>query len=306
MGDACNLCMIISGSILLAWFILGYVVGFAVCVGRCNAYDGLGDPEPPSKGLIACHWLMFIGGATASVGLILIAVNGWFAMMTTFGGMMLLFSWIVSLVYFFQSDHYEQDYTVMSLDTFNEMADWALNDSLLPRYEIYGYGNNSGSRKRRYRCKTRPVYVPTNYSRDVTEPLVLTPDVIGDAGAHVVTTIDLRLRSGGDQLQRALDAAIACVDRTNVNDGFKMSLLGDIPGYQRRVIVTKDGKKPSVINKHAARAAAVFGPAILYSYDVSRALPHIQYTITRYVDIDLIEQYFPPFECSMMGGCVKY
>ena len=188
----------------------------------------------------------------------------------------------------------------MSIGAFNEMTNWSIEDpDAIPRYEIYGYGMG-GLRKRRYRCKTKPVYVPTNYSRDASKWVELTADTIGDQGAHVVTTIDLRLRSGGEQLQQSLDAAIQSV--AHDDDVRKVSVLGDIPGYYRRVIVSKDGKKPSAINVHAARSLAVFGPAILYSYDVSRVLPHIQYTLTKYVDIDLDK--IPPF--GRLGACLKY
>lgn len=295
------ICYCIGGA-LLCYSTIVYVVAFAVPCAKYNAAKGSAQKtlEGPSKTLIAFHWILCITGIAAGVLWILAPSSTSMFVVALTGSLVVVVFWALNMGFFFSSDQYAQKYTVMTIDQFKEMNAEVLR--AWPKYSVFGKGERSAWKSHEARCRTSSVYLNVSYVRDDTPPLELNEDMVGENGIHIITTVNLEVSAGQEYLQQAIDRAAQCVKEfatENVEDTTGESET-EFSGLVDHVLVTRDGRSPKAINKHAGRAAAVFGPAIAYSYNVARQIPYIHYTITKLVEIG--EE--APLRCSEFGKCV--
>lgn len=73
MGNTFMLTALIGGTVMLIWFPVVYIIGFAVSYGNYKkASNVLGERQPPEKVYVAVHWTMMVGGILMGGGILLL------------------------------------------------------------------------------------------------------------------------------------------------------------------------------------------------------------------------------------------
>ena len=281
-----DMVQIYCGIALICYFGVVGILSFSIPCGRYNAAkeDGF-EYEGPSAAMIAFHWLCYLSGVIGGLGLMFTVENFIpFFILVLLGGIGLLSMWLVYMVVFYVLEWLVIfNYDVISIAQFRAMNKMAL--SATPAYEIYA----SGERKRfksSYPCETPKEYINVTVNDASTEMIWLDESNIGNRAFRVRTTIamiaDEKDRLFVEAARNTVDNCARRIDRVSKvvahADGF-------IDGFNREVIVTKDGKKPASMNKAAGGVAGFFSFGIVYLYDLGRTIPILPYTIEKNVSI---------------------
>ena len=282
---------IYCGIALICYFSIVGILSFAIPCGRYNAAKEPGfEYDGPGAYMISLHWVCYIGGILGGIGL-MFTVNCFAAFMTfvVIGACALWIGWLVYMVLFFVLK-WTVTYQVMSIADFRKMNEAALSKT--PAYEVYASGYYSAGRKRGYNCETPRRYFNTTVHWASDEMVWLDENNIGDKAYRIRTTIQLLMSDEELAFVEEAKRIIAkCTDNLNRVGKVKAHAAGFIDGYNREVVVTKDGSWPSVWNKAAGGAAGFFAFGVVYLYDLARNIPIIPYTMTKNVSfVDGTEQ----------------
>ena len=281
-----DMVQIYCGIALICYFGVAGILSFSIPCGRYNAAKEAGlEYEGPGASMIALHWLFYLSGVVGGLGLMFTVQNfAPFMILVLIGSIGLFSMWLVYMILFYLLEWLVIfDYDVISIAQFRAMNEMALKAT--PAYEIYASGWRKAF-KTAYPCETRKEYINVTVNEASTDMIWLDESNIGNRAFRVRTTIAMianetdRLivetaRNTVDDCARKLDRVSKVVAHA---DGF-------IDGFNREVIVTKDGKKPASMNKAAGGVAGFFSFGIVYLYDLGRTIPILPYTIEKNVSI---------------------
>ena len=201
--------------------------------------------------------------------------------------------WVMYMIDFYDGA-WKRTYTLMSIDEFRNMN--ALGLAANASYELYVSARRSSGRKFKD-CYTEPVYLPCILNDRSEEMISLTRDNIGNRAYRVRTTINMVTNEeDGAFIEEFKRNFTNCIQNLPTSIQKPVAHAGGyIEDYNREVLVTKDGKKPSVWNKAAGGVAGAFAFGIVYEYDLARGMPIFPYTMTKNVTIAEYQQ----LDCSM-------
>ena len=151
------------------------------------------------------------------------------------------------------------------------------------RLETHWYGGKAPRVEKRS-CFTKEFQMESDeYCKDETTlPDIASAETIPSTGYRVST--DVSFVFSDEQSQSALDNAVAdgmvCLDGMSELNDKKILVAAGIPGLNKVVLVTNDGKLPPLIGKPHGIAAGVLFSGIVYSYRVSM-IPMLKQVIAR-------------------------
>ena len=210
-------------------------------------------------------------------------------------------AFIVHVCLYLLYDDQALKYQTVTLAAFNESYNLALGKA--PYFEIHVEGKLDRGR-REANCWTETLLVRAKDWKTDERPIPLTDEIIHKSPFRVETTINLHLDEQGKTLLTELtNKMLDCQTRQDIKKGsLKTIVEGYIPDYDRNVIVTESGKRPSVINKAQSQFAVAFAVGTAYIYNVGRVVPVLDWTMD-VNNVALNETAVKEFTCEMIGQC---
>ena len=213
------------------------------------------------------------------------------------------------MVYFFKSDHYKMNHNALSP---NQLADmWNLGATTCPYVDIHctgyyirTYRSDGKTKKKHVSCKTRAYRVDSqSLCEDGTTFYDITVEGLKKGGGYRVYN-DVKFTAANEASNQymvaAKNAALSCLQRQSGVHGETIHTKNGIVGVSDLVLVTRDGKLPSFLGKHKARAAGVFFCGVVYCYQVSR-IPVLRQTISK-SNVTFVTKNLDGV-CPAMGSC---
>lgn len=231
-------------------------------------------------------------------------VNYWaFFVTSLFSAVLGGVAFIVHVCVYILYDDQGLGYQTVALSAFNESYNLALEKA--PYFEMQVEGQLDRGR-RSGPCWSETFRVRAENWNTVDRPIPLTDEIIHKSPFRVETTINLHLAEKEEELINELKKEmLACQTRTDIKKGsLKTIVRGYIPDYDRNVIVTENGKRPSVINKPQSQFAVAFAVGTAYLYNVGRVVPVLDWTID-VNNVELNRTAVEGFNCEMIGQCTN-
>ena len=298
----------IIGPIIGLGFLIGGTLSFAISAGIYSASkeDGFTYDTPPAT-VIAFHWVCIFCGVALGASICLIPkhrkAGGW---LTGISLILMLSFYICYLIFFFSSEQFKKTHEAITLPELQTM--WKQSLQICPyigltgsgsRLETHWYGGKAPKVEKRT-CFTKEFQMESDeYCKDETTLSdIASAETIPSTGYRVST--DVSFVFSDEQSQSALDNAVAD-GMSELNDK-KILVAAGIPGLNKVVLVTNDGKLPPLIGKPHGIAAGVLFSGIVYSYRVSM-IPMLKQVIAKTnVTIDY-KPSSPSDICDVMGTC---
>ena len=213
--------------------------------------------------LILYHWMTYVGGIMVGIGLIMAWPHSAFLWLVIFGGGIMFTGWVLYMIDFY-GGAWARTYTLMSIDDFRKMNEFGLAANA--SYELYVSGRKSVGKKGKD-CYTQSTFLPCIVNERSEEMISLTKDNIGDRAYRVRTTLNMVTDEQDTAfIEEFKRNFTTCVDSLPGIHSPVAHAIGYIEDYNREVLVTKDGTKPSAWNKAAGGVAGVFAFGIVYEY----------------------------------------
>lgn len=259
------------------------IFGFAIPYGRFKSAEDFSYVGAyyvsPNVAVPIMHWVNWL--AAIGIGAAFIVTPYGFnaiALTLVFAGAPWISTWIFGMVWLFTLGDTGLKYEILPFNEFNES--YYLVPEILPQYELLLEGEVKGS-KYSHSCRGPSFFISAEKWKDVKQmKMPLDEYVLSRSAFRIETNIVLKTDSDGDDLLRNVSKTMRdCLGNPSNLKFAGVTIRGRIPGLNTNVVVTRDGKRPGVVNKVQCVFAGIFGAAAAYQYNVARALPVLSLTI---------------------------
>lgn len=259
------------------------IFGFAIPYGRFKAAEDFSYVGAyyvsPHVAVPIMHWVNWL--AAIGIGaLFIITPYGFNTVLVTavFVLAAWLSTWILGMVWLFTLGDTGLKYETLPFSKFNES--YYLVPEILPQYELFVEGSVKGS-KYSYPCRGPSFFISAERWNEIKQmKMPLDEDLLSRSAFRIETSIVLTTDAAGDELLQNVSKTMRdCLGNPSKLKYAGVTIRGTIPGLNTNVVVTRDGKRPAVVNKVQCVFAGIFGGAAAYQYNVARALPVVSLTI---------------------------